>query len=367
MNDIFIAPPGKNASGYVELSSPSLTRKAQGRVFEKQILKMGPLFHRKAKGGKIDINDAFVDELISNFNNGTCDIVQMTVVDKDNNHTEDPLRNIGEVIGLTKRDGKVFAQVDVRDESAAPKMGKTLIGGSAALALDYEDTDTLTRRGPTLTHLAVTNRPYVLGLETYREVIALSADGRDDSVLLLSSEKETPVTREELIALAQSDFGIDIAGLEATAAEHDADVALSAAIQSELAGSGVLTLSNGAAATADDLIAAVGETVKQNITLSAAVDTLEEGVKLSAATSKVESLIRVGKILPVNKEGQIELLLSNEALFEKLLPEKAIVDLEGNNELGTIPLSNGHDMTVASEVDRVMANARAFGIVPTKA
>ena len=55
MNDLFIAPAGKNASTYMELSSPSTTRRAQGRVFEKQILEMGPPYHRRAKGGKVGL------------------------------------------------------------------------------------------------------------------------------------------------------------------------------------------------------------------------------------------------------------------------------------------------------------------------
>src|SRR6478735_9142734 len=191
MSQIAIIPQAVGSDGYVELSAPSPTRKTvQGRVFEKQILKMGTLHHKGAKGGKVEIDDAFVDKLIENFDRGACDIVQMTIVDEKNQHTEDPLRNIGEVIGLTKRDGKVYAQVDVRDDVAAPKLGKTLLGASASMFLDYTDTDTLSKVGPTMTHLAVTNRPYVLGLDAYKEVVQLSADGNgeENDVLVLTSD-----------------------------------------------------------------------------------------------------------------------------------------------------------------------------------
>ncbi len=359
---IAFVPQPKGAQGYVELAAPSATRKAaQGKVFEKEILKMGPLYHGNARGGRVDIDDTFVDTLIDNFNKGACDIVQMTIVDEKNRHTEDPLRNIGEVIGLTKRDGKVYAQVDVRDEAAVPKMGKTLLGGSAAMYLDYTDTDTQQKVGPTLTHLAVTNRPYVLGLETYKEVVALSADGSDDDdVIVLTDDKENNMTKEEFLALAKSDFGIDIESLQAIAAEHEQTVALSSSIQEALVGTGVLTLSNGAEATADDLITAVSETVKNNISLSARVDTLEADNKKSEATARVDSLIRQGRVLPAAKDAQVELLLSNPTLFESLLPEKALVAVD--EETGTLPLSNQQDATILSEVDRIVEDARNSGV-----
>lgn len=372
MANLAIIPQAKGSDGYVELAAPSTTRKPQGRVFEKQILKMGTLHHPKAKGGKVQIDDAFVDTLISNFKNGACDIVQVTVVDEKNRHTEDPLRNIGEVIGLTKRDNKVYAVLDARNEAAADALGKTLIGASAAMYLDYTDTDTLKNVGPTLTHVAVTNRPYVLGLDSYKEVVELSANGRDDDddnvFVLTTSEKETPMEKDEFLALAKDTFGIDIEALQAIAEEHEANVALSASIQSALAETGVLHLSNGEQATADDLITAVAETVKSNITLSSRVDTLEEKSKRDAATSRVESLIRAGKIMPAVKDAQIELLLSNEELFESLLPEKAIVALSQNDEdeIGTVNLSNSQDVVVQSEVDRIIADAAAAGIVNVK-
>lgn len=371
MANFAIIPQAKGSDGYVELSTPSSTRKPQGRLFEKQILKMGTLHHPKAKGGKVQIDDAFVDKLIENFDKGACDIVQVTVVDEKNRHTEDPLRNIGEVIGLTKRDNKVYAVLDARNEAAADALGKTLIGASAAMYLDYTDTDTLQNVGPTLTHVAVTNRPYVLGLDSYKEVVELSANGSDDEddvFVLTTSEKETPMEKAEFLALAKDTFGIDIEALQAIAEEHEVNVALSASIQSALAETGVLHLSNGEQATADDLITAVAETVKSNITLSSRVDTLEEKAKRDNATARVESLIRQGKIMPAVKDAQIELLLSNEELFESLLPEKAIVALSQNDEdeIGTVNLSNSQDLAVQSEVDRIVADAAKAGIVSVK-
>lgn len=362
-----IIPQTKGSEGYVELSAPSTTRKPQGRVFEKQILKMGTLYHPDAKGGKVEIDDAFVDILIQNFDKGACDIVQATVVDEKNRHTEDPLRNIGEVIGLTKRDGKVYARVDVRNEAAAQAMGKTLIGASAGMYLDYTDTDTLKKVGPTMTHLGITNRPYVLGLEAYQEVIQLSANGRDDAddvLVLTTSDKENPMTKEEFLALAKSDFGFDIEAMQEIVDQHESNVMLSASIQEALADTGVLTLSNGEHATADDLISAVAETAKSNISLSARVDDLEATKRLDVATGRVESLIRAGKILPANKSGQIELLLTNETLFESLLPDRAIVTLSQNDldEIGTVTLSNSQDATITAEIDRIAKNAAASGI-----
>ncbi len=141
-------------------------------------LSTGPLIHPRT-GKVIQIDDAFVRTLQKNFDDKVCDIVQVPIADKTNAHTEDPLRNAGRVVGLEREGNKVYAVMDIADPAVADKLGKTLLGASAMLHLDYTDTRTGARVGPTLLHSLVTNRPYCLGLEDYQEVVAATAEAYD--------------------------------------------------------------------------------------------------------------------------------------------------------------------------------------------
>jgi hypothetical protein len=192
-NPLVVVPQPQGADRFV-----SLSRSKQGRLFEKHILNLGALQYPGVAGGVVDIDADFADTLIRNFNDGVCDIVQVPLAGEKNEHTEDPSRNIGEVVALVRRGKKIYAQIDVRDDTAAPKMGKTLIGASAMLHLNYPNTATGKRVGPALLHVCVTNRPYVTGLEDYQEILAATAssvDGRGEPVLLTALTKEEPMTR----------------------------------------------------------------------------------------------------------------------------------------------------------------------------
>lgn len=366
MGDLAIIPQPHGSSGYVELS-----RSRQGRIFEKHILSEGPLLYPKAKGGIVDIDGDFLDTMIANFSAGVCDIVQVPVAGAKNEHTEDPFRNIGEVIGLSKRDHKLYAQIDARNENAANALGKTLLGASAMLSTDYTDTKTLKKVGPTLLHVAVTNRPYVTGLEDYQELVAASADGNGVSgaVILTApatdhSQEEPKMDKAELIRLAKEEHDIDIVALQEKAGKYDSNVALTNRLQTELAETGVLTLSNSEEASADDLIGAIVELGKSNVTLTARVESMEETKKKDDASARVDSLIRTGHILPKNKAAQEKLLLSNPELFEELVPDKPLVTLSQADldELGAeISLSAGGvgDATVQSEIERIASSTAA--------
>jgi hypothetical protein len=144
--------------------------KPKGKLFRKQLLHWGEFAHPNLPGKKITVDEAFADKLITNFSRGVCDIVQVPIVDDKNKHTEDPLRNIGEVIDLERDDKGIYALVDARSEKYASELGKTLIGASAMMNLDYTDTKTGEKVGPTLLHMAITNRPYITGLDAFDEV-----------------------------------------------------------------------------------------------------------------------------------------------------------------------------------------------------
>jgi hypothetical protein len=362
-----IVPPA-NGEPFVELS-----RSKTGRVFEKHILNYGDLIYPGA--GTIKIDDDFADTLIANFTNKVCDIVQVPKAGPKNEHTEDPDRNIGEVIGLTKRDGKVYAQIDARIEADADKLGKTLLGASAMMHLNYPDTHTGKPMGPTLLHVAVTNRPFITKLEEFselNELVAASADGSSDAVILTApTTKEFNMpTKEELIAALSADHGIDVVALQAKASEADKAIALSHKIEEQLGTSGLIKLSNGETASADDLIGAVADAGSKIVALSNTVETLVEDGKKKDATARVERLVATGHILPKNKEDNVTLLLSQPELFERLLPEKPVVELSNSAaEFGFEPTDETHAKTVEDEILRLSNSdaAKPYTKVPASA
>lgn len=353
--DGFAIVPAHGGETFVELA-----RTATGRRFQKHILTKGPLLYPGVKGGKVNIDDAFFDKMIANFNAKVCDIVQVPIAGAKNEHTEDPMRNVGEVIGLTKRDGKLYADIDVRDDLAAAKFGKTLLGASAMLSMDYKDTRTGIGAGPTLLHVAITNRPYVVELEEFQELIAASADGSSDAVYLTAPTKEKiSMDLDDYITGLREEHGIDVTALQARAATADSALTLSNDLQAQLLTTSVLTLSNGADATSEEIVTAVTGLVAENVTLSARVDEMVELGAKAAATAEVDALIRSGHILPKDKDAMNELRLSNETLFKKLVPAKPLVKLSNSGEVGFEPTDETQDDTVTSEIARLSASPAA--------
>lgn len=375
-DDLVIVP--SDGDGYVELA-----RTKQGRLFRKHILNKGTLLH-PTTGSKITIDDAFVATMKQNFANNVCDIVQVPLANDKNEHTEDPNRNIGEVIGIEEKDDKVYVVLDARDETAADRLGKTLLGASAMLHLDYTDTKTGTKVGPTLLHTCVTNRPYVTGLDNYEEIVgdvvaATHADKSDRAVVLLSdntlvveppastpteetsvgdtesttTETATPAkpSLEELLSMLKTEHNIDVTGLQAKAAESDAAAKLSNTIAEALKDAGVVKLANDTTApSTEDVIGAVSELATNNVALTNRIHSLEK----RDAENAVDKLIASGHIMPKQKAGFVELKLSNPAMFDQLVPGEPVVKLSNENGANE-PNAEQHNQNIDQEVARLAA------------
>lgn len=307
-----------------------LARSPKGRLFRKQILKKGPLRH-PSTGETIDVDDMFLSTIVDNFNAKICDIVQMPLANDRNEHTEDPTANIGEVVGLNHESDGLWAVVDVRKH--AEDIGSTILGASAFLHLDYLDSRTGKKVGPTLLHVAATNRPYVTDLQEFEELIAASADQQGEVVLLTTAvEEESSMDLDEIKKLLKSDFEIDLdALLEAANTDTDktAETELSASIVKALDEAGILKLTAGQESEPEDVAAAVKELALSNKTLQDEVS----GLKLSQHTREVDDLIREGRVLPAQRGAMIKLSMTDPETFKALVPESPIVKL--SNERGT--------------------------------
>lgn len=326
-NYAYIQSP-RSADDWVELARDQRSR---GRLFRKHILNLGPLYHPKT-GEKLDLDDRFYNRLHDNFVNGACDIVQVPLADDQNQHSEDPARNLGEVVDIQREGNKVFAVMDIRKDADA--IGKTLLGASAFLSMDYTDTATNKKVGPTLLHTAITNRPYVTHLDPFAEVLAATnADTSSDGIVLLSQEAEVPATKEELIA-GLKEHGIDVEALQAAATSQPDTAALTAALTKALEPAGTVKLSNGKGEdeiSLTDIVGAVAELAQTNGTLAASV----VGLQKKDASREIDGYVKDGRVLPKQRDSYVELALTNRDLLDSLLPDEPVVKL--NHQAGVTP------------------------------
>lgn len=317
---IIPAPRGSGTYAPVDDIPVALARQRRvtGKLFEKHILNMGTLLHPQT-GEKINIDRKFVDSLQENFAKGTCDIVQVPLANDKNQHVENPGANLGEVVGVRERGGKVYALIDARQD--ADKFGKTYLGASAFLSTNYTDTNTGKKAGPTLLHVAVTNRPYVTGLDDYTETIAASSDSDGEVFVLTAAPEETvPLTKAELLAALKDEHGIDVEALQASAAVTPPapDVtALTGAVVQALKDGGYVSLAaaDAGSVTMGDVTAAVVELAADNKGLRGEVD----GLKRSAAETEVDGYIGAGRLLPKTRDAAIEMALSRRSDLEAIL------------------------------------------------
>jgi len=339
-----------------------LARSTQGRLFEKHILNKGVLLHPKT-GEKIDVDDKFIDTMIRNFDAGdVADIVQVPLATDKNEHSEDPSRNVGEVVGLRKRGGRVYAVIDVRDPDAAGKMGKTLLGASAFLSTNYTRSSDGTKVGPALLHCAVTNRPYVTGLESYKEVASLTADSDNDTeIAVLTHQEETTVdlTKDELLAELKAKHGIDVEALQVQASApqpepvsqgmdvSDLTAALTAALQATPAGA-QLAAGSGDSVSLDDVVGSVVELSRQNTVLAAGYESLRS----ERAAETVDRLIGDGYIIPKQRSFAIKLKLTSEEDFSEFVPAEPIVPVNQQTGL-TAPRDEREQVQQQEEVLRL--------------
>lgn len=333
-------------------------RKVSGRLFEKHILNKGPLIHPKT-GARIDIDDAFVSAMVDNFARGVADIVQVPLANDKNEHVESPASNLGEVVGIQERGGRVYALIDARQD--ADKFGKTYLGASAFLSTNYTDSSTGRKVGPALLHVAVTNRPYVTGLEDYKEVLAATDDSAGEVVVLtVAPEEPVPLTREELLAALKNEHGIDVEELQAAAAQPPAGLdqaALSAALVEALRASGVVQL---AAAdervTQDDVVAAVLELARDNKTSRESIAQLRR----EAAEGEVDGYIAAGRVLPKQRDAYVTLALTDRDMLATLLPEEPVIRLNNQEGVGGPDGNQRQEQDIDTEVARLTASHSQF-------
>jgi predicted nucleic acid-binding protein len=345
-----------------------LGRSPVGKLYRKHILKLGEFPHPADPTRKLIIDADTIDHLMTNFADGIADIVQVPKVDSANKHSEDPDRNIGEVINLERRkDGGLDAIIDVRTTDA-DKVGKTLLGASAMMHMNYTDTRTGERKGPTLLHTAITNRPYITGLDDFQEIVAASADTPGDTEVVEFGQEETGMTtKEELLAALKDEHGIDVEELQARAdsAPQTDGEEFAKAVMSVLQEAGVVTLSNDEGddgetepITTREVAEAVIELAQEKNELVGEVKSLREEreeARAKAAEAEVDGLVKAGRILPKQRDAMVQLAQKDRETFDALLPDHALVALAQEEGIETFDQPGSEKMD--SEIARLAAVA----------
>lgn len=357
MSEALIVVSEQEQDGFVGLSNSS-----RGRLFEKHILSYGDLLYPGAPGGRVKIDDSFADRMIKNFNARYCPYVQVPLADEKNRHSEAPDRNIGQVVGLTKRDNKIYAQIDMRKH--VDDVGETLLGASAFFDLNYTDTKTLKKVGPTLLHVAVTNRPYVTDLDEF-QLVAASADSSGEVVFLThESTKETAMPNlnlSEHITALRDEHDIDVPALQQSVADQENVLALSAQIVEALQENELIALSADAAApTNEEVIGAIKGAADKIVELTNEIGDIKHKAEVSAAEADVDALVGKGLILPKNRDAMVQLSMSDADLFKSLIPDTPLVAL--SNEQGT-GRTFTDDEVAQSEIDRLTKSDAAAAYV----
>ena len=360
MKPITLAYVPNDRSDFVELA-----RTQKGKLYRKQILHVGQSFvHPGDPSQTIDVTPKMANTLRDNFRAGYCDIVQVPVVDGGNKHSEDPLRNLGEVVDLEVDDKGVYAIIDARKKDLADQLGETLIGASAMMHMNYADTRTGRKVGPTLLHVAVTNRPYVTNLSDFEEIVAASAESMGEKPVFLAG-KEDKMDLEELLAMLRTEHGIDVEELQrqAEAAEHDPvdseaqDSEFAMALSNVLEKAGIVELSEGDDLSNQMIAEAVVELAKEKVELSNTVSSMAaemDTLRLAAAETEIDGLVSEGKVLPTQKAAMLELRLTNQELFDSLVPESPIVAMSAFGTVTMDERESGANDSFQEEVERYL-------------
>lgn len=345
MTDLCIIPAGSGTEGYVELGS----RGATGTVFRKHVLTLGPLHYQ---GKTYNLDDQWYGQLERNFNDGVS-MVQAPVADEHNKHSEDPLRNGGEVIGVERNGSKVYTVIDVRDPDVVKGLrNKTIMGASAMLSMNYEDSRTGKKVGPALLHHCFTNRPHVLDLEPYQEIVAATASSADmdfELPVVLSMEESVELTQDELLQQLKARFGVDVPALQ-LAASAKTDIT---AITDALKNSGVLALTGDQSLRQEDVVGAIVELNAKNQELAGSVAMLTR----ERAERTVDGLISAGRLLPKSRERAVKEILLNgpESLDDFVAPANDPF-VKMNAQSGTQGTGDGaakHDFDIDAEIGRL--------------
>ncbi len=128
-----------------------------------QVLRVGHFSHPSY--GEFEVTPESLQNMVANFTNGVRPIPPTRLV-VDYNHGDQNGRAAGWITALEVRNGsELWARVEWTDEAAEAIRRREYQFTSAEFAWAYQDKGDGTDRGPTLLAMAITNRPFVEGMQ----------------------------------------------------------------------------------------------------------------------------------------------------------------------------------------------------------
>lgn len=173
--------------------------------------------------------------------------------------------------------------------------------------------------------------------------------GDDTSKTTTETAEPTKPSLADLLTALKNDHGIDVTGLQAKAAEASKATELTSSLTKALTDSGLISLSNDTKAPShEDVVSAVAELATTTVSLTSQVNALQR----KDAEHAVDKLVESGHIMPKQRDGFVELKLTNTAMFEQLVPAEPVIKL--NHEAGANePDATAQTRNIDEEVARL--------------
>lgn len=152
-----------------------------GNVYSKEILRKGTI---KYNGKEITFDGDFLKALKSNFEESAVDYVPLQFVTDQNAHSDDP-RLFGGMVKKLKLDDeenptKLSAEFELNEEARKAVENNPKVGVSIKAHPSYVDESASKVYGPTLLHVAMTNRPRVKQMDAWMPIAASEDDDTID-------------------------------------------------------------------------------------------------------------------------------------------------------------------------------------------
>lgn len=169
-------------------------------LFKKQIAKFGVWVHPQDSDIRYSLDEEWAKDVINNFRNKVAGRIPVPLT-----HTNDPQANAGELVDLSLSDdgSGLDGVLEIRRTDIANDIRDELIMDvSIAFEFNYKD-EAGKNHGPTITHVALVNNPYLVGMkpfETLAEMSRIFTNQFKFNAIMLSNDNRLIEKGENIMA-----------------------------------------------------------------------------------------------------------------------------------------------------------------------
>lgn len=148
------------------------TEQLSRQLFRKRVLPVDSIDY---DGRKIDFTSAYMNTIVTAFNDGAFDNVPLQFADKNNSHTNEPEQYRGDVVGMSVEDDGLYVTVAATARGAKVLEENPKLGISARIINDYDRSDGK-HYTAAVQHVLATHDPRITGLGPWSKVENYSND-----------------------------------------------------------------------------------------------------------------------------------------------------------------------------------------------